>query len=212
MAEVLDYVAGTPFTIRTQSSLTSNRRVRWHNTFEARATAPGDNFVLEGMGSSIVGFLAAITYAYVTVDSITISTWVEDSHPYNPLGFLTTFYNQPGLLPLGVKTPVSLRQTLFIKRQTSSGLPGKLFVRGALSNEDLAYGDGEWVLADIAGMGADVHAAMLSNLGPYINGIAGDNLSLCVIGSAGETRWVGDLPVAGTSDIKLNHKYFDRAP
>lgn len=212
MAEVLDYVAGTPFTVRVRSSLTANHRVRWFNTYEVRATNAGDNLVLEGFASALVGFQCACSYDYVQVDEITVSTWAEDSHPYNPLGFLTVVYNQPGLRDLGLGFPVALRQTLFVKRQVSSGLLGKLFLRGALSLGDLAYGDGDWVLADTVGLNALVHSAMLTNIGPYINGLGGDFLSLCVIGNAGETRWVNDMPVAGTADVKMNHKYYDRAP
>jgi len=213
MASVLEYVAGTPFIIRIRSSLTENRRVRWHNTFEIRATENGDNFVLSGAASAFVAFITAITYSYVTVDEITVSTWTEDSHPYNPLGFFTEVYNQAGLIPLGVKAPVALRQTLFLKKVAQSGLPGKIFIRGALSNEDLVAVDGEWGLNDIGSVGSDVAAAVISSgMENHMNGMLSDQWGLFLIGNDGESRLVIAINTIGTSDVKLNHKYFDRAP
>jgi len=36
-------------------------------------------------------------------------------------------------------------------------------------------------------------------------------LKLCLIGDTGVTREIEDLRVGGYADVKLNHKYFDRA-
>lgn len=213
MSDILDYPEGEKFVLRTQSSLTANRRVRWHNTYEARATAAGTLSELLGMASSLVGWQAGVTYGYVTLDQITVSTWAEDSHPYNPLGFTTVVYNQPGLQSVGFDTLVSLRNTLFLKRAVDTGLFGKLFLRGALIGSQLAYGDGEWVLDDLAALQALVDDQVeVNGLTNYLQGLGSELLALCMLGAAGETRWINKFDVGGTSDVKLNHKYFDRSP
>jgi hypothetical protein len=213
MADITDFVSGTPFTLRVRSSLALNRRVRWFNTWELRATEDGDLGTLLGLVSAMVGFHSSISYNYVYVDEATVSSWVPDSHPYNPLGFATVTYNQLGLTPLGVKLPVALRQTLFVKRSVDTGLQGKLFLRGALSNEDLAYGDGEWQLADPSGMATDLATAVGSNgVDAYLGGVTSPGYGLCMMGADGATRFLNGLVIGGTSDVKLNHKYFDRTP
>jgi len=214
MADVTDFDVGARFTVRVRSSLTSNHRVRWFNTYEFRSNISGGVSELNSLAGIVGDFHEAISYNYITIDQVQVSTWEADSHPYNPLGFFTRPINQVGDLPLGVKTPVSLRQTMFVKRGVSSGLPGKLFYRGALSNEDLAYADGEWVLADIIGLNTDLQAATVStSFSEYLGGVAGSpEFYLCLIGDGGETRAVTRLDVDGTSDVKLNHKYFDRTP
>jgi hypothetical protein len=141
-----------------------------------------------------------------------VSSWEPDSHPYNPLGFLTFTLNSPGVITLGEDEPVSLRQTLFLKRAVSSGLQGKLFLRGALVGADIEYSDGEWALSNPGGLQSRVNTAFTTaDITDYFNGLDAALFYLCMMGDAGATRPVGDLLVAGTSDVKLNHKYFDRS-
>jgi len=143
---------------------------------------------------------------------VTVSTWEADSHPYNPLGFLTVPLNTIGAVALGEDTPVSLRQTLFMKRNVSSGLLGKLFLRGALCNADIEYSDGEWALDNPGGLQSRSNTALTtSGIGEYLEGIDSVLFTLCMMGNAGETRLMNNLTVAGTADQKLNHKYFDRS-
>jgi hypothetical protein len=213
MADITDYVSGTPFTLRVRSSLATNRRVRWFNTWELRAISDGDIALLEGFASAMVGFHSSISYNYVYVDEVTISSWEPDSHPYNPLGFATVVYNQIGLTSVGFGSPVSLRNTLFCKRAVQTGLQGKLFLRGALVQSELAYGDGEWQLEDPADVNTRVQNAITVNgIEEYMMGLGGTGFALCMMGEGGETRFLSGLQAVGTSDVKLNHKYFDRAP
>lgn len=213
MADVLDYVAGAKFVFRVRSSLTSNRRVRWHNSYEARATEDGGNDLLLALASTIVGWQYQLLYTYVTIDQITIATWEPDSHPYNPLGFTTVVYNQVGSQSMLGELAVSLRQTLFLKRMATTGLTGKLFLRGALVQSELAYADGEWGLADTAAKQTLVDSVTTSTgLADHLNGLGSNNFALALLGNDSETRFQTAWSVGGTTDVKLNHKYFDRAP
>lgn len=213
MASVLDFITGARFRLRVRSSLTANPRVRWFNTYEFRSTNSGGVEMLSMLAGNVGTFHVLTAYNYVTVDEVLVSTWEPDSHPYNPLGFFTLPMATVGSIPLGVKTPVALRQTLFVERVTQSGLQGKLFLRGALSNEDIVANDGEWVLVDPSGIGTDLAAAIVSSgMEFYLDGIDSASFYLCLIGNDGETRPVTGLGVNGTSDVKLNHKYFDRTP
>lgn len=212
MPIVTDFSDGARFTVRVRSSLASNRRVRWHNTWEVRAISAGGIDDIEAMAGKIATFQSLVCYNYVYIDEATVSSWEEDSHPYNPLGFVTYVYNTLGQNPLGVKLPVSLRQTLFIKRTVVAGLPSKLFLRGALANEDIEYADGEWQLVGTGLIQADIDAAIVtSELEELLLGVEGGQFSLCMIGTGGETRFLTGLQAAATTDVKLNHKYFDRS-
>jgi len=210
---VVSFITGDRFRLRVRSSLASNRRIRWFNTYEFRSTNSGDESMLAMLAGNVGSFHTLASYNYVYCDEVGVSTWEEDSHPYNPLNFFTLPVNTIGSVPLGVKTPISLRQTLFLKRQTIAGLPGKLFLRGALSNEDIEYSDGEWQLANPTGLQTDINTAITSSgMAFYLDGIESASFYLALIGDGGETRTVSNLVVSGTSDIKLNHKYFDRSP
>lgn len=212
MASVVDFSDGARFVVRVQSSLASNRRVRWFNTYEVRSTSSGNDSDIQQLASNIGVFQANVSYNYIYVDDITVSTWEHDSHPYNPLGFLTFTLNSPGVVALGEDTPVSLRQTLFLKRAVSSGLQGKLFLRGALSGVDIEYSDGDWALDNPGSLQSRVNTAFTTaDITDYFNGVEATQFYFCMMGDAGETRPIGDLLVAGTSDVKLNHKYFDRS-
>lgn len=213
MPSVVDYSDGARFTLRVRSSLNANRRVRWFNTYEFRSTEAGGISALNTLCDQVAAFHSEITYNYVRTDEVTVSTWEPDSHPYNPLGFLTVSYNFLGQIALGTKKPVALRQTLFLKRAVIAGLQGKLFLRGALANEDIEAVDGEWQLVNPSTLETDVNNALtVSALTLTMQGVESTAFYMCMIGDAGATRPIEDFAVAGTSDVKLNHKYFDRAP
>lgn len=213
MPSVVDFADGARFTVRVRTSLTSNRRVRWFNTWECRSTSSGGIDDITALAGKIEQFHALLSWEYVTIDEVAVASWEPDSHPYNPLTFVTYAYNEQGVQALGLRLPVALRQTLFLKRTVVAGLQGKLFLRGVLTNEDLAYGDGEWQLASPSALQVDVNNAITtSEMSELMLGIDGLQFSLCMMGDAGETRFLEGLTVGGTSDVKLNHKYFDRAP
>jgi len=214
MADITTFNIGDPFIVRVRSSLATNRRVRWWNTYEMRAINAGSIEDIVATGNVIADFQAKVCYNYVYVDQFTVSSWVPDSHPYNPLGFTTQTVNQLGENPLGVKLPVALRQTLFLSRDVSTGLQGKLFLRGALSNEDIETQDGEWELVGPGLIEADLLAAMASSgLDDLIApGTPASFFALALIGDDLETRFLTGLSVKGTADVKMNHKYFDRSP
>lgn len=213
MPFVTEYSDGARFTLRVRSSLASNRRVRWFNTWEIRAMSSGDLTELTAMADAMIGFHVQVSYNYVYADEITVSSWEPDSHPYNPLGFVTFPLNQVGARAIGGDSPMPLRQTLFLKRAVTSGLLGKLFLRGALSLPDMEYQDGEWGLDNPGGLQTVVNTAIgTSGIDSYLEGIEGAQFSLCMLTALGGTRFYDNLLVAGTSDVKLNHKYFDRAP
>lgn len=212
MPFVTEYSDGARFTARVRSSLASNRRVRWYNTFEVRSTDSGTTEDIAQLAANLCTFVVNIAYNYVYVDECTVSTWEEDSHPYNPLGFLTYNYNTVGVKSLGGDSAMPLRQTLFLKRVVESGLQGKLFLRGALSLPDVEYTDGDWGLDNPGGLQSNVNTAITtSDIGDYLLGIDSIRFGIVMMGPAGSTRFVTNFQVEGTSDVKLNHKYFDRS-
>lgn len=207
----LDPDNGESFIFRIRKTLIGVPSMHWFNTYEARFTAAGTKDDLDSLAAGLVLYEAEIHYSTVLIDQVTISTWSEDSHPYNPESFVTQPQETPGSRAIGVKQMMDLRVCLFVKRNVDSGRIGRLFYRGALTEDDTQSFAGEFQLSDLAGMSTILDNAVdAGGLGSnLIDGAAQPRLAL--IGASQVTRFLAGFQVGGVAVVKLNHKYFDRA-
>jgi hypothetical protein len=115
----------------------------------------------------------------------------------------------PGDRSVGIGTPAPLKTCLHVKRLPESGRVGRIFHRGVLLLGDLTTFGGEFALAapgDIDTLHDDALAA--GEIAQFW--VTGEQLlKLSLIGETGLTREIENFVVAGVSDVKLNHKYFD---
>lgn len=207
----VDPGATESFVFRVRKTLVSSPTVHWFNTYEARFTELGNQADLDSLAAGLVEYEAALHFTTVAVDQVTISTWGEDAHPYNPESFVTTPFDNVGTRSLGGGEMLDLRCCLFVKRLPSSGRIGRLFYRGCLAEADVTSFAGTFALADAAARQTALEDALsaggiASNLA---EGLAQPKLAL--IGASQVTRFIGSFLVGGVAVVKLNHKYFDRA-
>lgn len=197
------------FVFRSRKSIISQPSKVWYNTYEARFFGSPATEQLDQMANGITAYEATMLLNIYQVDSITISTWAADSHPYNPASFITQPKNQPGERPIGIGTPAPLKTCLYVKRIPESGRVGKIFHRGCLLLGDLTTFGGEFALADpgtIDGLHDDALAA--GEIATWW--VTGESLlKFSLIGDTGLTREIENFVVGGVAEVKLNHKYFD---
>jgi hypothetical protein len=115
------------------------------------------------------------------------------------------------LRAVGIGTPADLRTVLYVRRIAESGRIGRIFHRGTLLVGDLTSASGEWALTSPSVMN-ELHDDALASGEIATWFITGESLlKLCLIGEGGLTRELENLTVGGTTQVKLNHKYFDHA-
>lgn len=201
---------GSPITARVRKHHASNPSVIWWNTYEFRTL---DVVVLSdytALANRLANFDMMLSNNSAVVDQVTISTWAEDAHPYNPLSFLTIAYNLPGTRALAGE-PVDLRVALYVRRQVDYGRTGKIFFRGSLSEGEISTSGGTYRLTSPGTVDSDVADALTASaLETYI-GDGANQFRMYMIGNSGASRPVSGLQAAGVAIVKLNHKYFDRA-
>lgn len=202
---------GESFVFRVRKTLNASPDVHWFNTYEARFTVAGTSADLDSLAAGLVEFEAELHYNVCTIDQVTISTWEEDSHPYNPLSFVTQPYAEAGRRALGAQELLDLRVCWFVKRLVTSGRIGRLFFRAALSESDVNSFAGTFRLADVTGMNTILLAAIAAGglSSNTVDGMAQPTLAL--IGALEVTRFLTGFSQGGVAVVKLNHKYFDRA-
>jgi len=199
------------FTFRTRKSVIDQPSKIWYNTYEARFFGSPATETLDQLATGLAMYEQAMLLNLFQVDSVTISTWTEDNHPYNPLSFVTQPKNLAGLRPVGIGTPAPLRDCLFVRRLCESGRIGRLFFRGVLLRGDLTTASGENALASLEDMESLHDAALAAGEIAFFWVTGSQLLKLSLIGDTGVTREIENMVVGGYADVKLNHKYFDRA-
>jgi len=158
----------------------------------------------------LVAFEAALLLNTGVIDLLTISTWAEDSHPYNPESFVTIPQSVTGQRTIGTQQSLDLRVTWFLKRQVESGRIGRIFLRNSLVEEDVQSFAGTYALSDPATRQGALEEAID---GSGISTNFADSLSepkLALIGAGQVTRELTNITSGGVALVKLNHKYFNR--
>lgn len=205
----VDPGAAESFVFRVRKSIIDQPSRVWYNTYEARFFGSPSTEALDQLATGLTFYERELLLNIYQVDSVTISTWAEDSHPYNPLSFVTQPKNEPGQRPIGIGTPADLRTTLYVRRVVESGRIGRIFHRGCLLIGDLTSSSGEWALASISVMNSLHDDALAAGQLAQFFVTGEQTLKLCLIGENQVTREYEDLQVGGTAQVKLNHKYFD---
>jgi len=209
---VLEPGSGDAFIFRIWKNHTSDPSVRWVNTYEARFTADGTTGDLSSLVAGLVSFEQALAFETTHFLYATVSTWEEDSHPYNPDSFMTVDLGAAGLRVIGTLRPLELRVCLSLRRAVSSGFQGKIELRNSLASGDVVAPAGINTLVDPAAMASAVSTAIIdADLGAnMVGGLSQPKLAM--IGTSEVTRFLTDIALRGVSNVPLNHKYFDRAP
>lgn len=210
---ILTYTNGARFIFRITKFHNANPDRKWANTYEFVAAGSGAETNLLALGTTLVQFESAIHYGAILFDRLLISTWEEDSHPYDPNTLIASPLTAAGsLTSLGTQVePINF--CFDVRRFCPSGRYGHIFYRGALAESDVEAPSGRAQLADRAAMQGRIDDAISSSgLDAYI-GVGGGDFALSLISKDGTSaRTVLSLQAAGVSVVPYNHKWFNRHP
>lgn len=210
---VLTFSTNALFVVRIIKHYTTNPSRPWSNTYEAVSNDTGNLGDLTGLGGALVLFEKALHNTFTVFDRLVISTWGEDSVPYDPAAFYTEALSGAGTRDTsGELEPVTA--CFSVARQPTSGRLGHIFYRGVLSQADTTAPAGITVLSDLPAMDAEVQAAITTaELDSYMGQDAIGPLSLAMINRTGtNTRLVLALAAAGVVQLPVDHAWFNRTP
>ena len=208
---VLSFVVDDLFVIRLVKYHSNNPDNKWVNNYEVRASESGDNADLIGLGLKLVAFEQALHAAIVKFDRMIISTWEEDSKPYDPEAFLTIPLTQEGLFAV-TGDLLALDQTFSVTRRATSGRFGHLFYRGVLAEGDVHASAGKSILFNRTAMQTRIDDAIASSgLDEHIGAAPAESLDLVMVGKLGNTqRNIIQLVAQGVSSVPEDHAWFNR--
>jgi hypothetical protein len=187
---------------------------RWVNNYEVEAGALGVT-ALDAVAEAIADAERVIHLNQVHFLSATISTWAEDSTPYNPLAFRTIELDGTGTPLVGSDDPVDSNVCLLVKFQAATGRSGRRFYRGVLTEADMEIGgDARFNLEAASPVRTRFNQAggYAELLAPYLSGGADPvSIVLAAPNLVGVQREVESVEIGGIVVNRRNHRYFDRA-
>lgn len=161
--------------------LVANPEIKWTNRYDFIAHAPQEDGItfLSTVADMLRVFEKNIHLNTVRLDYITVSTYVEDSKPYDGNEFLTIPIDDAGIRQPNTD-PLPLTVVLSLQRSTLTGFPGKLFYRGTLEEGDIISVGGYPRLYTLADWETRIAEALVSSdLDATLS--TGDNvLKMCV--------------------------------
>lgn len=209
MPGVIDYGAGAAFIFRVFGQWISNPAKQYANTWEAIALAAGGIGDLDRLCIHLSLFHQMISHSGSRIFKVTVSTWLPDSRPYDPLAFYTVPFNAVGARVAGLGDLLPIETTARLYKSLLAGRNGKAYIRGALGETDTNATSGDPVFAN-SNFRNDVDAARTSSLlsTHFRNG--SDPLQLATITRTGNSiRRIGNVGVEGISNVNTGHRYFD---
>jgi hypothetical protein len=210
---VLAYGTDDMFIVRTIKYHSANPDRKWANSYEIHAHAPGDDGALRAFASALVLFEIALHNPLITFERYLLSTWQEDSKPYNPDVFLSVPLGDSGNAA-DVTNLIGLGQAFNVARVPASGRFGHLFYRGILTEDMVSAPSGKSILTSLPAMQTLVDSAILSSeLATYMEVDNATGLTMAMVSPSGESwRNVIFLNASGVSNLPQDHAWFNRTP
>lgn len=188
----------------------------WHNTLEFDYDGAIDYDGVQAVFQPIVDAWQAIHLPVVEFLQYSVSTYVQDSEPYNPNSFVTVPLDFRGTRVLSNAQPLADNECYFIRKQPASGRVGKIYLRGVLAETDVEVrSDGKFVLSAASPLrpaGAE-WTAFLAELSPFLNSQALTRMVMASTNGEGfpTVRSVNTLVPSGVKDVNTNHKWYNRS-
>lgn len=215
---VIEPVAGEGFVYTITKCLVANPAVRWRNTYEAFYDGddpPVSSWIMD-LATALLEFEQLIHLTGVQFVQTTISTYAEDSRPYDPESFITIPHSADtvGARTIGQSQPLDLTAAFYVRRQVPTGRQGKLFYRGVLGENDVEAPAGSLRLSNVAAMQALVNDSLNdSNLTNYFYPAAEGRLMLSMTStpSPGNTihRQIMAFLAAGATRVSNDHRWYN---
>lgn len=205
------YIAGDKFVVRIFKSLATNPDNKWANSYEFTATTPGTESGLLLLLTRMVTFERALHFSVVNFVQAMVSTWEEDSKPYNPESFVSSPLSSAGIKTVESQL-LSLSQTYSVTRVAATGRFGHIFFRGALQEQDVEAPAGKSILSNKVSMQTLLDTSIDdSSITDYMGSPASGDFQLVMISKDGsQVRNVVGLVAQGVSQVPADHAWFNR--
>jgi len=207
---VLSYIADDLFTVTIKKFLLTNPENSWVNRYELKAIDPGFGGSLLAAALVLVDFEKALHSAAVFFSQISVSTWAEDSVPYDPDAFISSPISGIGDRVLA-EDLLPLSTCLSVTRVAPSGRFGHLFYRGALYESEQSSPAGKATLTDPLGMQTRIDTAITaSGLDDYFSGGTSNLIMVMVNKTGAQVREVVGFVQGGISQVPADHAWYNR--
>lgn len=215
MASVASYGAGDRFIIRLFYFLAINPGAEYNTQVTVEALTGGGLPELTECGVRFADCMGRMMFDTVALDRITISTFVEDSRPYDPNAFVS---QEIEVGPIGRNSSgqqiLAARNVLKLAKKVPTGRQGKISLRFALSESDVQAPAGEMVLTNEAAITSALEQALtLSQFDEYFPAQGGIFnpvlLNVSPVGPFYVSRYVTNIVVNGAGFNSTNHKHYD---
>lgn len=203
---------GEGFRLRTEFYHTTNPAKRYSVNNTAIAVASADIADLTDLTNSLAAFFGQVCYEGMVVAKTTVSTFVPDTSPYEGNEFYTNEHNVPGFRSLIGKTLLPLKVAMFVSKQMPTGRNGKMFIRGALAESDVEFGQELFAPTPSALLQGVIEDAISSSGISDFFYSSESNIKLCVGTNAGvitNPRLVQNFVFKGIRTVSVNHRYYD---
>lgn len=208
---VTPFVTDDKFVIRIRKYLTTNPDNRWVNSYEFRAVASGDEGDLLVLGLALVSYEQWIHYETVAFDSLLISTWAEDSKPYDPEAFISSPLTGIGLRVPDTEDLLGLSNCIDVRRFAATGRYGHIFYRGSLVESEVEAPAGKTLLTNRAAIQTIITDALDDTGMDTFLGPSAALLQMVMINATGtQVRPVISLNVGQVAQVKQDHRWFNR--
>lgn len=205
------FSAGDLFRVTVVKHHALNPSDSWANTYEIQSKSGGVSMDLIAAANRLMTFERHYSFSTTVFDRYIASTWEPDSAPYNPINFLTVSI---GLLGLATPpaAPLGLSTCLHLARNVSYGRVGHLFLRNVLGENDVQAPSGKSVLTDPGGQAVTLalHETAADMLEMYGDPPDAEFGLVMIDKTADVVRPVVNLVVAGVTQVKTDHKWYNR--
>jgi hypothetical protein len=189
----------------------------WVNTYEIQSDQNLTPAEIGGAGvvELLAGAEKELHLTSVLFDRGVISSYAEDSNPYNPASFVTVPLSGFGTRSVFTDA-LDLNAVFKVRRVVGSGRSGKLAYRGCLAEADVsANNSGRWSLSagsSINSGGAD-WLAYLAIIASLLDGTVEPQMTMLTpggnVGTPAFARQVDALVPAGVGFNRKNHRWFN---
>lgn len=208
---VADYSPDDLFILRIKKVLLTNPDNAWVNSYELKANVAGSEADLLTMAMKFVTYERFLHHVGTHFVQITVSTWVEDSVPYNPESFISSPISLLGgrvtstdILPLATAWSVT--------RVAASGRFGHVFYRGALVENDTNAPAGKAVFVSAGAMNTLLDDAVVDgDIADYLGAASAGAFQLVMVNKDGsQVRPVIGFVSQGLTALPTDHAWFNR--
>lgn len=210
---VISPTTGDLFRVSVRKSHVNNPDRQWENNYELRCVANTNIAAVNTMALKIVAFEKAIHYDQVEFRAVRVSTWEEDSKPYDPSTFTSLPLTGLGELDTATEDMAAINVCLNTVRVPLSGRYGHIYYRGALVESDIEAPAGKYILSTGAAIDTRFTTELgSSGVGDMFNDID-EFWEMVMINKTGtQIRKVVGFSPQGVAVVPFDHAWFNRTP